>query len=76
MLGDAITVTVTAGRDFPEDLTPFDIVIHCGACMFNRAYVMSRVAACRSAHVPMTNYGMAIAALLGILDDVAIPGVD
>ena len=76
VLGDAITVTVTAGRDFPEDLTPFDIVIHCGACMFNRAYVMSRVAACRSAHVPMTNYGMAIAALLGILDDVAIPGVD
>ncbi len=75
-LGEGIAVTVTAGHDFPEDLAPYDLVIHCGACMFNRAYVMSRVAACRCAHVPMTNYGMAIAALLGILDDVVIPGVD
>ena len=75
-LGEGIAVTVTAGHDFPEDLAPYDLVIHCGACMFNRAYVMSRVAACRRAHVPMTNYGMAIAALLGILDDVVIPGVD
>lgn len=75
-LGDGIEVTVTAGHDFPENLAPYDLVIHCGACMFNRAYVMSRVAACRRAHVPMTNYGMAIAALLGILDDVVIPGVN
>lgn len=76
VLGNQIEVTVTAGRDFPEDLAPFDIVIHCGACMFNRAYVMSRVASCRAQEIPMTNYGMAIAALSGILDDVTIPGVD
>lgn len=74
-LGEKITVTVTSGHDFPEDLSDYDLVIHCGACMFNRAYVMSRVAECRKEKVPMTNYGMAIAALLGILDDVRIPGV-
>lgn len=74
-LGEGLTIDVTSGRDFPQDLSPYDLVIHCGACMFNRAYVMSRVAACRRQHVPMTNYGMAIAALLGILDDVRIPGV-
>ena len=66
----------SSGKGFPDDLSSFKLVIHCGACMFNRAYVMSRVAACRCAHVPMTNYGMAIAALLGILDDVVIQGVD
>lgn len=74
-LGESLTIDVTSGRDFPQDLSPYDLVIHCGACMFNRAYVMSRVAACRRQQVSMTNYGMAIAALLGILEDVRIPGV-
>jgi hypothetical protein len=49
------------------------MVIHCGACMFNRQYVLSRVRACREQQVPMTNYGLAIAALLGILPMVALP---
>lgn len=75
-LGENISITVTSGHDFPADLADFDLVIHCGACMFNRAYVMSRVAECRRQKLPMTNYGMAIAALLGILDDVRIPGVN
>ncbi|WP_432646353.1 [FeFe] hydrogenase H-cluster maturation GTPase HydF [Mitsuokella sp.] len=74
-LGKSIEITVCSGHDFPENLSSFDMVIHCGACMFNRAYVMSRAAACRRQNIPMTNYGMAIAALLGILDDVRIPGV-
>ena len=56
-----------------EDLTGYDIVIHCGSCMFNRSYVLCRVAEARAAGVPMTNYGLAIAALLGILPDVALP---
>ena len=72
-LGDGIHITVTAGRDFPEDLSGIDFVIHCGACMFNRKYVLSRVEACRTQGVPMSNYGITIAALLGILDDVALP---
>lgn len=72
-LGDGIHITVTAGRDFPEDLSGIDFVIHCGACMFNRKYVLSRVEACRTQGIPMSNYGITIAALLGILDDVALP---
>ncbi|SFT60014.1 [FeFe] hydrogenase H-cluster maturation GTPase HydF [Selenomonas sp. GACV-9] len=75
-LGEKITITMTAGRDFPQDLRQagIDFVIHCGACMFNRKYVLSRVAECRGQGVPMSNYGIAIAALLGILDDVEMPG--
>ncbi|MBQ1889215.1 MAG: hypothetical protein II160_00725, partial [Selenomonas sp.] len=75
-LGGQLEITVTAGRDFPADLRQagIDFVIHCGACMFNRKYVLSRVEACRRQGVPMSNYGIAIAALLGILDDVEMPG--
>lgn len=71
-LGKDIRIDVTAGRDFPEDLSGVDYVIHCGACMFNRKYVLSRVEECRRQHVPMSNYGITIAALLGILDDVEL----
>lgn len=72
-LGKDIHIDVTAGRDFPENLSGIDYVIHCGACMFNRKYVLSRVEECRRQHVPMSNYGITIAALLGILDDVELP---
>lgn len=70
-LGEGLQIEVVGGRDFPEDLTPYDLVIHCGACLFNRRLVMSRVARARKQEVPMTNYGVAIAALTGILDRVA-----
>lgn len=72
-LGDGISITVTSGKDFPPSVSGYDMVIHCGACMFNRQYVLSRVRACREQQVPMTNYGLAIAALLGILPMVALP---
>jgi hypothetical protein len=72
-LGDGISITVTAGKDFPPSVSGYDMVIHCGACMFNRQYVLSRVRACREQQVPMTNYGLAIASLLGILPMVALP---
>lgn len=72
-LGEEIRIDVVAGRDFPRDLTGVDMVIHCGACMFNRKYVLSRVTACRAQGVPMTNYGVAIAYLLGILGAVELP---
>ena len=69
-IGPALRVNVVAGTDFPADLTPYDLVIHCGACMFNRRHVLSRVAQARAQHVPMTNYGVAIAYLQGILDKI------
>lgn len=72
-LGPKLRISVTSGKDFPADLTGYDMVIHCGACMFNRHYVLSRVQRAKAQHVPMTNYGLAIAALLGILPQVALP---
>ncbi|MBQ2419687.1 MAG: [Alistipes sp.] len=68
-LGDEIRIETVSGADFPTDLTPYDIVIHCGACMFTRRYVLSRIAQVKAQGVAMTNYGVAIAALLGIETD-------
>ncbi len=72
-LGDTLQVDIVSGKDFPTDLTGYDMVIHCGACMFNRKYVLSRVHEARAQGVAMTNYGLALAALLGILPKVALP---
>lgn len=54
------------GRDFPEDLSSYKLVIHCGACMWNRRQMLSRIMQCREAGVPITNYGLTIAYSLGI----------
>lgn len=72
-LGKDLQIDITAGRDFPQNLSGIDFVIHCGACMFNRKYVLSRVAECQAQNIPMSNYGVTIAALLGILADVELP---
>ena len=69
--GEGLTVDVTAGTDFPENLADYDLVIQCGGCMFNRRYVCSRIAKAKRAGVPMTNYGITIAYLKGILDKVS-----
>lgn len=68
--GEALRIDIVAGTDFPEDLTPYNLVIHCGACMFNRSYVLSRIDKARRQQVPMTNYGVAMAHLNGILDKI------
>ena len=68
--GSSINVDVVSGTDFPESLNKYDLIIQCGACMFNRKYVMSRIDKAKSQNVPMTNYGVAIAHLTGILDKV------
>lgn len=72
-IGGKIDVDVVQGRDFPCDLSPYSLVIHCGACMFNRKAMLSRIAKCKYAKVPITNYGMAIAHNLGILDRALSP---
>ena len=61
---------MVSGVDFPKDLSGYDLVIHCGACMFNRKYVLSRVNQAQQQGVPITNYGVTIAKLTGILDQV------
>jgi len=66
-IGGKLEFTHAQGRDFPEDLTPFKLVIHCGACMWNRRQVLTRIMYCRQAGVPITNYGLAISFLRGVL---------
>ena len=68
--GQGLTIDIVSGADFPEDLTPYQLVIHCGACMFNRKYVLQRIAQARKQQVPMTNYGVTIAYVQGILDNL------
>jgi len=68
--GPGLTVDVTAGADFPADLGTYDLVIQCGGCMFNRKYVCSRIQKAKDVGVPMTNYGITIAYVKGILDRV------
>ena len=72
-IGEGLTIEHVSGRDFPEDLTPYDLVIHCGACMFNRRMLVARQDLATAQQVPMTNYGLAIAYLTGILNKVTLP---
>lgn len=69
-IGEELQIDIVAGTDFPEDLTPYHLIIHCGACMFNRKYVLNRIDNARKQQIPMTNYGVAIAHLNGILDKI------
>lgn len=69
-IGEKLSIDMVSGIDFPEDLTPYSLVIHCGACMFNRKYVLNRIERAREQKIPMTNYGVAIAFLNGILEQI------
>ncbi|MGN0331269.1 MAG: [FeFe] hydrogenase H-cluster maturation GTPase HydF [Kineothrix sp.] len=71
--GDTLITDIVSGTDFPEDLTGYDLIIQCGACMFNRKYVISRIDRAKKQDIPMTNYGVAIAHLTGILEQVSMP---
>ena len=70
--GETLQIDIVSGSDYPEDLTPYDLVIHCGACMFNRKHVLSRIERARQQGVPITNYGVILAALTGILNRVVV----
>ena len=71
-VGEGLTVEVVSGVDFPADLSPYDLIIHCGGCMFNRKYVLSRIERAKNQNIPMTNYGVVLAYLAGILDKVSL----
>lgn len=68
--GEGLSIDFQSGVDFPKDIEKYDLIIHCGACMFNRRFVLSRQERAREVGVPMTNYGIAIAYLSGILEKV------
>lgn len=71
--GDTINFDIHAGKDYPTDLQKYDLIVHCGACMFNRRLMLSRIVRAQEQGVPITNYGLAIAHLQGILDKVSLP---
>ena len=71
--GAALSVDIAAGNDFPEDLAPYDLIIHCGACVASRTLVRARIRKALLAGVPVTNYGIALAWLQGMLERIAIP---
>jgi [FeFe] hydrogenase H-cluster maturation GTPase HydF len=72
-VGGELEFTTVKGRDFPEDLSPYRLVIHCGACMWNRKEMMNRIRECQRQGVPITNYGLVIAYSLGILERALEP---
>ena len=71
--GEGLDVQVYAGRDYPENLSDFKLVIHCGGCMLNRREVLSRIQTAAKAGVPVTNYGMCISYVQGVLERVLTP---
>lgn len=60
--------TFQMGHDFPEDLSKYDMVVHCGSCMLNKKTMLTRIDMCNERNVPITNYGILLAHLTGILD--------
>ena len=72
-VGAGLQCDVVAGHDFPDDLSTYALVIHCGACMFNRREMLTRILACQEQGVPITNYGVVIACVHGILDRALKP---
>ena len=66
--GKELKIETCSGREFPEDLSPYRLVIHCGGCMLTENAVQARMAQAVSQGVPFTNYGIAIAFMTGALE--------
>jgi len=71
--GAAIEFDHCQGHDMPADLSPYRLVVHCGACMWNRREMQTRIRRCREARVPISNYGLVIAYTLGIFERALEP---
>jgi [FeFe] hydrogenase H-cluster maturation GTPase HydF len=72
-VGGKLEVDTVQGHDFPADVSGYNMVIHCGACTFNRRAMLTRILRCKQAGVPITNYGLAIAYSLGIFERALRP---
>jgi [FeFe] hydrogenase H-cluster maturation GTPase HydF len=75
-VGGPLEIETTAGHDFPDDPSGYRLLVHCGACMWNRREMLSRMLRCRRFGVPICNYGMTIAYTLGIFDRALQPFPD
>jgi len=69
-VGSGLTVDIATGIDFPANIRDYALILHCGGCMFTRKQLMSRLIKAEAEGVPITNYGMAIAQLNGMLERV------
>lgn len=69
-VGIGLTVDISTGLDFPADMKEYSLILHCGGCMFTRKQLMSRMIKADAENVPITNYGVAIAEINGILERV------
>ncbi len=67
-VSEAVDITFSMGHDFPEDVSQYDLIIHCGACMMNRKSMQSRIDLCERQNAYITNYGLALAYFNGILE--------
>ena len=72
-LGADLEIDVFSGRDFPVNLKDYSLVVHCGGCMLNRRETLSRIEQARQAGVPITNYGMCISYVQGVIKRVLSP---
>jgi predicted GTPase len=72
-LGFEVSFDVCAGRDLKQDLSSYALIIHCGGCMINNKAMSSRLEAARKAGVPITNYGVCISYLKGVLERTSRP---
>lgn len=72
-LGINVKIDVCAGRDYPENLSQYKLIIHCGACMITKREMLSRIQKAREANVPITNYGICISLLQGVIERVLSP---
>lgn len=70
---EGVDFSWSAGIDFPDDLAQYSLVIHCGGCMLTRLETLRRLNECVRAGVPVTNFGMALSAVQGVLDRVVAP---
>jgi [FeFe] hydrogenase H-cluster maturation GTPase HydF len=71
--GADLTITVSSGRDYPADLRDYKLVVHCGSCMLTRRETLARLRAAREAGVPITNYGLCISFVQGVVERVLEP---
>ena len=71
--GCELQIDVYAGRDFPNNLAEYRLVVQCGGCMHNRREILSRIEKCEAAGVPITNYGLCISQTQGVLKRVLSP---
>jgi [FeFe] hydrogenase H-cluster maturation GTPase HydF len=71
-LGDNLLIDVRSGRDYPEDLEQYSLIIHCGACMLTKREMQARMSEAKNKNVPITNYGVAISYFCGVIDRVGM----